>query len=140
MNKLRKTISDIEKTVEAASFAEEGELETARGILRAEHSPSEQLKKLKHDVEALFIEIDTLSSKAIASSEAGEFEKAKEIMAEVNTKLENVKKIHKEIFDSLNYAPRIIPEKDKRHSDSEGQKKYHYNYYKYKESLSKAGS
>jgi len=136
LNKFKKAMGKLENAMEAASFAEEGDFETAHGVLRDELSRSEQLKKLKYDVDVILDEIDSHNSKAIALSEAGENEKAKELIVEIYASLEKVKKICREISRSLTHAPKSVSDKDKRPSEKERHKKYYYNFYKYKESLS----
>jgi len=78
----------FEDAMAAVAFAEAGEFETAREIMREEAPLAEKIKFLKREVD---ITIDDLTSMAITFAEAGEHEKAVEIMEEVEKRLDEIK-------------------------------------------------
>ncbi len=78
----------FEDAMAAVAFAETGEFETARGIMLEETSLAEQLKSLKREVDTT---IDDLTSLAITFAEAGEHDKAVEILKEAEKRLEEIK-------------------------------------------------
>jgi len=135
MSSLSKKIEDL---MSAISFAEEGEFETGREIMRIENSLCEKLKRLRRKVDLTLDEIDNLTSKATTFSEAGEIERSQQIMAEVNTKLERAKEICQKISNVINaqkVIPKVISSEDKSLCTSGGHKKYYYNYYRYKKTV-----
>ena len=75
----------FERIFSAVTFAEAGEVETARGIL-SESPASSFTDLLSSDTT-----IDDLISTAITFAEAGEHDKALENMKEVNDKLSEIK-------------------------------------------------
>ncbi len=88
----------VEDAMAAVAFAEAGEFETARGIMREEAPLAEKIKFLKREVD---ITIDDLTSMAITFAEAGEHEKAVEIMEETEKRLDEIKKdVRKDIHAS----------------------------------------
>ena len=89
MKRLLKRFEDI---MAAVAFAEEGEFETAREILREEILLSKKIKKLQNEVA---LTIDELTSMAIAFAETGENEKALEILKEAEDRLEEIKLSHR---------------------------------------------
>ncbi len=123
MGKLGKKISAL---MEAISFAEAGEAKIAGEILNGENSLCEKLKRLRQKVDLTLGEIDSLTFEASAFSSAKEIENAEKKMAEVNAKLESIKKICREISKAAS-------SEDKSPCAAGEHKKYHYNYYKYKE-------
>lgn len=131
MSSLSKKIEDL---MSAISFAEEGEFETGREIVRIENSTCEKLKRLRRKVDLTLDEIDNLTSKATTFSEAGDLERSQQIMAEANTKLERVKEICQKISNVI-HAPKVISGEDKYLRISGKHKKYYYNYYRYKETV-----
>lgn len=88
---MKKLIKKLENIFSAIAFAEEGEFETARQIMREEIPLSKKLQELKQEVA---LTIEDLISMAIAFAETGEHEKAMEILKEAEDRLVEIKLSH----------------------------------------------
>lgn len=88
----------------AVSFAEEGEFETAREFLAGENILFNKIKELQHKVD---LTVDDLISMAITFAEAGEHEKAVEILMEAENKLENVKREFQKGLKGITLTPKM---------------------------------
>ena len=80
-------IKKIEDAMAAVAFAEAGEFETARNIMKEQPPLSESIVSLKRKFN---LSIDDLTAMAITYAEAGEHEKALEILKEAEEKLKTV--------------------------------------------------
>ncbi|MBI4824974.1 MAG: hypothetical protein HY807_00935 [Nitrospirae bacterium] len=88
----------FEQIFSAAAFAEEGEFETAREISRGGQTLAGKIKTLKSEVE---LSVDNLVAMAVTFAEAGEHDKALEIMKEAEEKLAGLNQELQRDFVSL---------------------------------------
>ncbi len=86
---MKRFFKKLEDTMAAVAFAEEGEFDTAKEILKEEEALTTNVKMLKGKVDVTF---DNLISMAITFAEAGEVEKARALLKEAENSLEKVKK------------------------------------------------
>ncbi len=86
---MRGFLKKFEDAMAAAAFAEAGEFETAKEIMRESQSFAEKIQSLRCGV---VITIDNLTSMAITFAEAGEHETAIELLQEAENMLEEIKR------------------------------------------------
>ncbi|MBI5049603.1 MAG: tetratricopeptide repeat protein [Nitrospirae bacterium] len=102
-NMLKGLLKGLEDSMVATAFAEAGEFETAREIMREEIPLSKKIKELRRDVA---LTIDDLTSMAITFAEAGEHEKALKILKEAEQRLEEIKLGHQKDLKGIVFTPK----------------------------------
>jgi hypothetical protein len=85
---MKKFLRKFETAMAAVAFAEAGEHETAREIMKEYQLIAGKVRTLKYEVEAT---VDNLTAMAIAFAEAGEHEAALEILKDAENKLKKVR-------------------------------------------------
>ncbi len=80
-----KIIKRLEDLFAASAFAEAGEFKTAREFLSGENMLLKKIKELQHNVN---LTVEDLTSMAITFAEAGEHEKAVELLREAENIIE----------------------------------------------------
>jgi cellobiose-specific phosphotransferase system component IIA len=93
---MKRFLKKLEGTFAAVAFAEAGEFETAKEILKEDEALTTKVKTLKDKVE---VTVDNLISMAITIAEAGEVEKAKSLLKEAENSLDEVEKDLQYEFD-----------------------------------------
>ncbi len=88
---MKKLSKMFENTMAAVAFAEAGEAETARQILKEDIAVGNAIAELR---EKVHLTVDDLISMAITFAEAGEHDKAAEILEEAEEKLRMIKWTH----------------------------------------------
>ena len=92
---MKKLGAKLEKMFSAIAFAEAGEFETARELMKEEPALTQKVVLLKKEVE---VSIANMTMMAVTYAEAGEHGIAVEIMSEAETKLKVLKdELHKDL-------------------------------------------
>ena len=95
---MKKLSKIFENTMAAVAFAEENETETARHIMKGEDGLNGAISDLREKVHTT---VDDLISVAITFAEAGEHNKAVEILGEAEERLKKIKLNHQGAFRNV---------------------------------------